>query len=85
MAAAKAIPAPVDRAKRALAAGCDMILVCNDQESAAEIANWLDSESVAKNVNMHAMRAKPSRQIHNLFEQDLWNSRVQTLRLYFED
>ena len=71
MAAAKAIPAPVDRAKRALAAGCDMILVCNDQESAAEIANWLDSESLAKNVNMHAMRAKPSRKIHNLFEQVL--------------
>ena len=85
MAAAKAIPAPVDRAKRALAAGCDTILVCNDQESAAEIANWLDSESLAKNVNMHAMRAKPTRQIHNLFEQDLWNRRVQTLRLYFED
>ena len=83
MAAAQAIPSPVERAKRALAAGCDMILVCNDQESAIEIANWLDSESLPNNANIQSMRAKPSQEIHSLFEQDLWDSRVQTIRSYF--
>ena len=85
MAAAQAIPTPVERAKRALVAGCDMILVCNDQESAGEVANWLDSESLAKNANIQTMRAKASQQVHNLFEQDLWKSRVQTILSYFGD
>ena len=85
MAAAQAIPTPVERAKRALVAGCDMILVCNDQESAGEVANWLDSESFAKNANIQTMRAKVSQQVHNLFEQDLWKSRVQTILSYFGD
>ena len=85
MAAAQAIPTPVERAKRALVAGCDMILVCNDQESAGEVANWLDSESLAKNANIQTMRAKASQQDHNLFEQDLWKSRVQTILSYFGD
>ena len=83
MAAARAVPSPIDRAKSALAAGCDMILLCNDQQSAIEVANWLDSESIPKNGIVHTMRASSSHKIHNIFEQDLWKSRVQTIRSYF--
>ena len=85
MAAALAIPSPVERAKRALAAGCDMILVCNDPDSALEITNWLDSESIAKSDNISLMRSRAQETIQDLFEQSLGESRVQTIRSYFKD
>ena len=85
MAAAAAIGSPIERAKRALKVGCDMILVCNDPDSALEIANWLDSESIAKSDNIPLMRSRAPETIQDLFEQNLWESRVQTIRSYFED
>ena len=85
MTAAQAIPSPIERAKCALAAGCDMILVCNDQQSAIEVSNWLEAESIPKSAIIHNMRANPSHKIHNIFEQDLWKSRVQTIRSYFKE
>ena len=83
MAAARAIASPIERAKWALAAGCDMILLCNDRQSAIQVSNWLDSESTPKSDMIRNMRASPSRKIYNIFEQDLWKSRVQTIRSYF--
>ena len=62
-----------------------MILVCNDPDSALEIANWLDSESIAKSDNIPLMRSRAPETIQDLFEQSLWESRVQTIRSYFED
>ena len=85
MTAARAIPSPVARAKCALSAGCDMILVCNDRQSAIEVSNWLEAESIPKSAIIHNMRANPSHKIHNIFEQDLWKSRVQTIRSYFKE
>ena len=85
MAAAAAIGPPIERAKRALKVGCDMILVCNDPDSALEIANWLDSESIAKSAKISLMRSKAQETIQDLFEQSLWKSRVQTIRSYFKD
>ena len=85
MMAARAIPSPIERAKCALAAGCDMILVCNDKQSAIEISNWLEAESISKNAMIHSMRANPAHKIQNIFEQDLWKSRVQTIRSYFKE
>ena len=85
MAAAAAIGHPIERAERALKVGCDMILVCNYPDSALEIANWLDSESIAKSANMSPIRSRAQETIQDLFEQSLWESRVQTIRSYFKD
>ena len=85
MTAARVIPSPIDRAKCALAAGCDMILVCNDQQSAIEVSNWLEAESIPKSAIIYSMRANTSHKVHNIFEQDLWKSRVQTIRSYFKN
>ena len=85
MAAAQTIASPIERAKWALGAGCDMILLCNDRQSAIEISNWLDSESTPKSVMLSSMRASPSQDIHKIFEQDLWKSRVQKIRSYFKE
>ncbi|MEE8321941.1 MAG: beta-N-acetylhexosaminidase [Gammaproteobacteria bacterium] len=47
----------VDRAKAALDAGCDMVVVCNNQQGAADILNRLDIEanpqSQARLIRMH--------------------------------
>jgi len=34
-----------DKAKAALSAGCDMVLVCNDPEGAQEVLQWLDQNA----------------------------------------
>jgi len=44
MAAAGSVGDISARMQRALQAGCDMVLVCNDQELAQTAANWLDRE-----------------------------------------
>ena len=44
MAGAGAVGGSVERARRALAAGCDMVLVCNDRKQAAEVVEALPVE-----------------------------------------
>jgi beta-N-acetylhexosaminidase len=45
MVAAEAAGAPAERAKAALAAGCDMVLVCNDRGAAVAVAEALTDYS----------------------------------------
>lgn len=44
MAAAGIAGAPSARARAALDAGCDMVLVCNDPDAAREVLKWLQAE-----------------------------------------
>ncbi len=57
MAGAGAVGGSVERARRALAAGCDMVLVCNDREQAAEVVETLPVEdrpvSAARLMRLH--------------------------------
>lgn len=45
MAGAEVAGDPVDRARAALSAGCDMVLVCNDREAAVSVVEQLDLDS----------------------------------------
>lgn len=47
------------RAKAALDAGCDMLLVCNDASASDEVLDWLDAQSVKPSPRLSSMRAKP--------------------------
>ncbi len=52
---------PLERAQTALSAGCDMILVCNDQKAAVKILDNLQLESRPDaRVRMMRMYGKPS-------------------------
>ena len=47
----------IDKAKAALAAGCDMALVCNNPEGAKEVLAWLESQSHGGSHRIQRMRA----------------------------
>ncbi len=58
------------RAQLALKAGCDMILVCNDQNSAMAVADWLDSSNTPGNENLRSMRG--SCEVKDLYASEQW-------------
>lgn len=72
MNAAHTVGSVEKRAELALAAGCDMILVCNDQQGALKTADYLESTNTPGNARLDRMRAKPSTDIANLYQQDKW-------------
>lgn len=75
MNAAHTVGSVVQRAELALAAGCDMILVCNDQENAILVADYLESSDYSGSpcsYKLSQMRAVPGAEIVNLYQQDKW-------------
>lgn len=48
-----------ERCRRALEAGCDMVLVCNQPERAVEVLTWLQSQPAVFNPRIATMRGKP--------------------------
>jgi beta-N-acetylhexosaminidase len=50
-----------ERCERALAAGCDMVLVCNQPEAAEQVLAYLAAGSVTASHRLARMRAAPAR------------------------
>ena len=61
-----------ERADLALAAGCDMVLVCNQPEQAAEVVSYLDEKQQAGNYRIGCMLAKNASKHAGLYESDRW-------------
>jgi beta-N-acetylhexosaminidase len=82
MAAAKEAGGYGDRAKAALSAGCDMVLVCNNRPAAIEVLDRLngynDPAAHVRLVRMHGRKQKSLQQLH-LDPQ--WRSAVNRLSL----
>ena len=72
MEAAKKIGDAVTRARKALSAGCDMVLVCNAPQSALEVADFLEISGHPGNPRLAGLRGTPSPEIASLFETDKW-------------
>jgi len=47
----------VDKAKRALAAGCDMILVCNSRRGVAQVLSYMEEEQITLSGLIESMRS----------------------------
>ena len=60
------------RAKLALTAGCDMVLVCNDRESALSVSDWLERNEIQGSRKLNKLRANPAPEIANLYNEEKW-------------
>jgi beta-N-acetylhexosaminidase len=72
MAAAESAGDVVQRARQALDAGCDMILVCNNRPQALEVINWLDSSAYPASDRLPAMQGKRDLNPIQLRESEQW-------------
>lgn len=75
-----------ERARQALEAGCDMVLVCNNQEAAAKVlealADYSDPVSQMRLVRMHGRQALSREQLH---QEPRWQAAVRMLSDYDEN
>lgn len=60
------------RADRALDAGCDMVLVCNQPAQAAELVDYLDAKQQVGSDRISCMLAKNASKHAGLYESDRW-------------
>jgi len=79
MAAALSAGDAVTRARRALQAGCDMILVCNDRPAALAVISWLESTHYPACEKLLAMRGEPPFDIETLRTTRQWQSASQLI------
>jgi beta-N-acetylhexosaminidase len=77
MAAAENAGCYAERAKTALVAGCDMVLVCNDPDGAAEVLAALeDYEDPVARSRMARLHGRPARGLSRLREEARWHRAV---------
>ena len=72
MNAAHSAGSVTERADMALAAGCDMVLVCNQPDQARELVNYLDEKQQPGNNRIGCMLAKNASKHAGLYESDRW-------------
>lgn len=70
----------IDRANMALNAGCDMVLVCNHSDAAAEVLEGLGSyNNPTSQLRLTRMHGKPKRTRQQLQASDDWNQLVEII------
>lgn len=72
MNAAHSAGSVLQRADLALAAGCDMVLVCNQPEQAAELVSYLEQKQQPGSNRIGCMLAKNASKHAGLYESDKW-------------
>ena len=80
MAAAVASGEPAERAEKALAAGCDVVLACNNRKSALAIADYLESISHPGCGRLGSLRASPTGDIESLYADERWEQAQAALQ-----
>ncbi len=81
MAAAEAVGSIEDRARMALEAGCDMILICNDRGSAVEAIDALgDYSEPASQVRLARLHGRRAPERESLLASDGWRNAREAVR-----
>lgn len=79
MTAAHSVGGVSARMAKAVAAGCDMMLVCNDRAAALEARDWLVAQGCEQSSRLHRLRANPAEDIQELFAQPRWQAAEQAI------
>jgi len=82
MAAARNVGDAAQRAQQALAAGCDMVLVCNDRSAAIEVADYLRATDHPGCHALSRLRASPCAETTDLYNSTRWETASRTLEEY---
>lgn len=73
----------LQRARAALQAGCDMVLVCNSLEGRNQVLDGLaDLDSPASHLRLTRMHGKPTLDWENLHDSVQWSKAVELVRAY---
>jgi len=83
MAGASGMGSYAERAKLALAAGCDMILICNQRQGAYEILKSLSVQSGGINPRLQAMQGHSHYKTRDdLYQSLAWQKAVTALQIF---
>lgn len=86
MAAAERIGDPAERARIALAAGCDMVLVCNDPDAALGVLDALrDYQDPVARSRMARLHGRPAPTWEKLRQKPRWRRAVELAAALCED
>lgn len=84
MSAAHVVGDIEQRVELALAAGCDMALVCNDPEAARQAERWLQTNNVRGSDRLATLRALPSSDFSDLHNSQQWQQANDALADMYE-
>ncbi|MEH6822708.1 MAG: beta-N-acetylhexosaminidase [Motiliproteus sp.] len=79
MAGAEIAGSYAQRAAAAMAAGCDMLLVCNQPQAALEVLHWLDAEGLTDAARVSSMKARRQVGLDVLQQSRRWQQVRQQL------
>jgi beta-N-acetylhexosaminidase len=83
MSGADSVGGYAERARRSLAAGCDILLVCNNPAGADEVLESLkDYSSPTGQMRMIRLHGRPPDSFSNLFESEQWLQAVAQLESF---
>ncbi|MEH6472865.1 MAG: beta-N-acetylhexosaminidase [Halopseudomonas sp.] len=68
-----------ERAAAAMAAGCDMVLVCNQPQAAQEVLQWLEAQGLTSAPRVMRMKARKQVELATLQRSERWQRCQQQL------
>ena len=76
----------VDRAEKALSAGCDMVLVCNNRDGAMNVVNNLTGHNdPVSHLRLARMHGKHDISMNELHKSERWKTSSDILKRYQDD
>ena len=76
----------VDRAEKALSAGCDMVLVCNNRDGAMNVIDNLSGHNdPVSHLRLARMHGKHDISMNELHKNIKWKKSLETLKRYQDD
>lgn len=86
MSGAASVGGYAERAKVSLAAGCDMLLVCNNPEGADEVLDYLSGyNNPVSQLRLVRMHGRPDKDNKKLFKSKLWKQSIEKLQKFMHD